>query len=550
MGYSVFAAIAILSLAVSVCNGRLAAGHPTPTYWKFLECLEHESRHPTNISAFVYSHGSPHYSSTLQSSIQNLRFLDKKVPKPIYIIQPPSPNLIQATIICARQHNLDVRTRSGGHDYEGLSYTTTKPFLLDLHFVWTRPFVLLDLANYRDITVNVEERTAWVQAGATIGELYYHIAKSSPTLGFPSGTCHTVGVGGQFSGGGQGALHRKYGLASDNVIDAILVTANGTILDRESMGEDLFWALRGGGGGNFGVTAAWKVKLVKVPPIVTTFVVARTLEQNATELVHKWQHIAHSLDRDLFIRLLILPSKNTSGKKTILVLLQSLYLGTAEQLTRTMKSSFPELGLNAKDIAQTSWIESVLQFGEEIQGQPHEALLNQSLVNKGFFKSKSDFVRTPISKKGLEALWKTFLGNEEPGMMVWEPYGGKMSEIGEHETPFPHRAGTLYNIQYFSKWFNQSAEIEEKRLQWINLVYKFMEPYVTKHPRTAYVNYRDLDLGRNGFWKVGGYKEAKVWGTKYFKHNFKRLALIKAKVDPDNFFWNEQSIPPFTLSSH
>lgn len=68
-------------------------------------------------------------------------------------------------------------------------------------------------------------------------------------------------------------------------------------------------------------------------------------------------------------------------------------------------------------------------------------------------------------------------------------------------------------------------------------------PSVSKSPRSAYLNFRDIDLGRTN--KYTSYLEAEAGGSKYFKDNFKRLALVKASVDLDNFFGNEQSIPPF-----
>ncbi|KAL0398211.1 UNVERIFIED_CONTAM: Berberine bridge enzyme-like 18 [Sesamum radiatum] len=254
----------------------------------FLKCLKEEFHNYTSISSLVYTPTNSSYSSVLQFSIHNLRFESESIPKPLVIITRstnPNPPLIY----CAKENHLQIRTRSGGHDFEGLSYVSEVPF------------VVIDLINLSEITIDAQQKTAWVQSGATIGTLYYRIAEKSPTLAFPAGACPTIGVGGHFSGGAYGALLRKYGLAADHVIDARVVDVNGRILDRESMGEDLFWAIRGGGGASFGVIIAWKIQLVDVPKIVTTFTVQRTLEQNATQLIHRWQYIAHKFDPDLFI---------------------------------------------------------------------------------------------------------------------------------------------------------------------------------------------------------------------------------------------------------
>lgn len=79
-------------------------------------------------------------------------------------------------------------------------------------------------------------------------------------------------------------------------------------------------------------------------------------------------------------------------------------------------------------------------------------------------------------------------------------------------------------------------------MDWNNNLYNFMGPHVSQNPRAAYLNYRDLDLGRNENGKES-YEAAKAWGRMYFKDNFERLAQIKTVVDPQNFFKSEQSIP-------
>ena len=133
---------------------------------------------------------------------------------------------------------------------------------------------------------------------------------------------------------------------------------------------------------------------------------------------------------------------------------------------------------------------------------------------------------------------------QEIPQIALTPYGGMMSKISEKQTPFPHRKGNLFMIHYMTIWTSPSDNAA-KHLDWVRKVNEYMTPNV--QPRTAHVNYRDLDLGMNKKTNTS-LKEASVWGSKYFKDNFYRLAFVKAKVDPDNFFRHEQSIPPLPLS--
>ncbi|KAK7363241.1 hypothetical protein VNO77_05375 [Canavalia gladiata] len=500
---------------------------------KFVQCLINYSHNTnTSISNVVYTQTNSSYSSILYASIQNLRFTANTTPKPLVIVTPLEVSHIQGTIICSQRQGLQIRIRSGGHDYEGLSYVSQVPF------------VIIDLINLRQVQVDAKKSTAWVQSGATIGELYYSISEKSRTLGFPAGVCPTVGIGGLLSGGGYGFLMRKYGLAADHVIDAQMVDVKGRFLDRKSMGEDLFWAIRGGGGASFGVIVAWKIKLVQVPSTVTVFNVPRTLEQNATNIIHKWQRVASKLDERLTIRINIERVNSTqTGNQTIQASFESMFAGDLDELIPLMEKKFPELGLVREDCTEMSWIESAV-FLAGFSGQPTQVLRNRTQPNLVFFKNKSDYVKVPIPDAALEGLWPMLYeeGIESPLIEI-TPYGGRMDEISESETPFPQRAGNLFHIRHHVNWKEEGDEAAQRHINWTRRVYSYIEPYVSKSPRAAYLNYRDLDIGvnNNGY---TSYEQASVWGLKYFNNNFHRLAKVKTKVDPRNFFRNEQSIPP------
>ncbi|KAI3895686.1 hypothetical protein MKW98_025477 [Papaver atlanticum] len=512
-----------LFIILSLLVFSLSFGNSSSIHSNFLQCLSQQSQ--TSIP--VYTPNSGNYTTVLESTIQNLRLLSPTTPKPYLIVTPLLESHVQATVICARKNNMQIKIRSGGHDYDGLSY------LSDV------PFVIVDLNNLRSITVDVQNETAWIQSGATIGEVYYNVAAKSRTLGFPAGVCPTVGVGGHFSGGGYGTLLRSFGLAADQVIDARIVNVYGKILDKKSMGEDLFWAIRGGGGASFGVVLSWKVKLVPVPPTVTVFTIAKTLQQGATELVHKWQDIAYNLPKELFIRVIFdVVNANDNGDKTVQAAFNSIYLGSVENLVSLMNARFPELGLESKDCTEMSWVQSTLYFNGFPVNGPLEILLDRTQP-KRFYKAKSDYVKVPIPTVGLEGIWKRLLEEDQP-VVIFSPYGGKMSEISESATPFPHREGNLYKIQYLAYW--EGLEETEKQLSWIRKLYRYMAPFVSKNPRQAYLNYRDVDIGqsKNG---TATYLQGKVWGGNYFKNNYDRLVHVKTKVDPENFFRNEQSIP-------
>ncbi|KAL8512873.1 hypothetical protein ACS0TY_019135 [Phlomoides rotata] len=457
----------------------LILGASSNLYDDFHECLTDQFRRSNSATDIIYTPQNSTYTTLLLA--QNLRPQSTSPERPDLIVTPYHESEVLAAIYCSKKLGMQIRVRSGGHDYEGLSYTSEIPF------------VMVDMRNFRTISIDSEDKTAWIQVGATLGQVYYTLAQKSKTLAFPAGVCPTVGVGGHFSGGGYGMMSRKNAIAADHIIDAKLINADGKILDRRTMGEDLFWAIRGGGGTSFGIIVEFKVSLVTIPEIVTVFNVTRTSERSVTQLVDQWQHIADKVDENLLLRLFLAPVRSSMGNVTI-------------------AASFT-------------------------------SLTPQGLFSPSYFKGKSDYVSSPIPVNGLREIWK-ILYEEENSQLQFSPYGGVLNTFSESETPFPHRKGNIFMIHYGVGWV--SLNESQQRIDWMRKLYSFMGRYVTKSPRAAYFNYRDLDIGRNNVKGTTSYNQASVWGLKYFKNNFRRLVRVKTKVDPSNFFRNEQSVPPLS----
>jgi FAD/FMN-containing dehydrogenase len=493
---------------------------------EFLQCLSQ-----TIPNELVYQQSSSSFVSVLQSSVQNPKYATNTTVRPLCIVTASGVPHVQAAVRCGRAHGVRLRVRSGGHDYEGLSYRSVRP----------EAFAVLDLSRLRAVDVRPAEAAAWVDAGATLGELYYAVGAADRRLAFPGGVCPTVGVSGFLSGGGIGLMMRKYGIGADSVVDARVVNADGDLIASvASADQELLWAIRGGGGESFGVVVAWRLRLSRVEDTVTVVNIQRTLDEGAAALVAKWETlILQPYLPDLTIRVVVQDRH---------AFFQTLFLGRCSRLLRAMGAFFPELGMAPADCREMTWLRAMAFITLGAADAPAEGLLNRTNNLGTFVKNKSDYVRRAIGLAGWEGIFQQHLSQYGAGLMILEPHGGAVSAgVPDFATPYPHRQGVLYNVQYVVFWSGEAnGTVAAAATGWLGGLYGHMEQFVTSNPREAYANYRDLEIGENA---VGGdgvttYESGRVWGEKYFMGNFRRLAAVKGRVDPGDYFRNEQSIPP------
>ena len=156
-------AFSFLALYFSFCT--ITPTSSTSLQDDFINCL-HENTNvdfPLLETFFSPERNVSDYKEVLESTAHNLRYVTESMPKPGFIFKPVHESHVQASVICSNQLGFHHRVRSGGHDYEGLSFVS----------LMETPFILIDLSKLRQINVDIEDNSAWVQSGATIGELYY-----------------------------------------------------------------------------------------------------------------------------------------------------------------------------------------------------------------------------------------------------------------------------------------------------------------------------------------------------------------------------------------
>ncbi|KAK9106842.1 hypothetical protein Syun_022853 [Stephania yunnanensis] len=506
----------------------LSSLHHTSNIEALLSCLASNGVH--NFTTNVNEH-----HRLLILMIQNPIFTRPVFSKPATIVLPQSKQQLASTIICSRRYgSWTIRLRSGGHSYEGLSHTAQTPF------------VVIDFMNLNRVELDLQSETAWVESGATLGELYYAISQVSDTLAFPAGICPTVGSGGHISGGGFGPLSRKYGLASDNVVDALLVDASGEIFDRESMGEAVFWAIRGGGGGSFGAIYAWKIKLVHVPEKVTAFTLYKpNMDLDvAAEFLEKWQLVGPTLD-DRFTLTVAAKADTNYEPWGVLLEFHGSYLGPKSDAMSIMSVAFPELGIPEDEYLELTWVEAIAKLGR--LDSPSRLKDRFLKWDDRAFKTKVDFPRSPLPLKGMRGVLEWLL-KEQHGFVVMNGYNGMMSKIRKEASPFPHRNGTLMMIEYLVAWKMEEDFESDKFLSWLRDFYDYMGQFINNKPRVSYVNHVDLDLGvidwRNQTLVSNAVEISRKWNEKYFLQNYHRLVRAKTLIDPNNVFQHPQSIPP------
>jgi FAD/FMN-containing dehydrogenase len=402
---------------------------------------------------------------------------------------------VSTTILWANNNGLNFAIRSGGHSYEGFSQS---------------PDLVIDVRGMKAVKLSGDKKSVSIGSGSSLGSVYDALASSH--LAIPAGSCFPVGVAGHSLGGGFGLLGRPFGLACDSILSMEVVDASGKILTAsEQENPDMFWALRGGGNGNFGVVTNFNFRTSSVNMVAKFAITWTKPVAQAVKIVQAWQQWLENMPSSITGTLHL--TKEKGG------LIQVHMAGLSVQSESKLKVELKRLQTLAGAASVLST--STMTF--------HQAatIFNGSEPNPDsvLMKGKSDYVTDPMSEQGISTLLKGLLKAPGEIAVLCDTYGGAINKIAADATAFVHRGNTRYSMQYFMQW--DSPDASDANIAMMRTLYAAMRPFVSGG---CYVNYCDLDLGE-------GYARA-YWGD-----NLPRLMKIKAHVDPKNIFKHAQSVP-------
>jgi FAD/FMN-containing dehydrogenase len=408
-----------------------------------------------------------------------------------------TPHDVEETLALARRLEMPIGMRSGGHCIAGRSSTSG---------------ILLDVGPMR--SVSVADGIATVGAGAQLGEIYDRLDDLGLTI--VAGSCPSVGIAGLTLGGGLGFVGRKYGLTSDQLVEAQVVLADGRIVDCDERREpDLFWALRGAGGGQFGVVTSFRFSTVPAENL-TCFKLVWPY-RHAAELTETWQQWSPDAVDELAASLLFQFS-DASGEPIA-------------TLVGTMLGSEQEAASMLDELATRVGAEPVSAFVEEMSNAAAKRYLAPGAsAEPDLVFIKSEFFREPLPSDTIAALIDAFGTGREPGQareLDFTPWRGAYNRLPAEATAFAHRGERFLLKHAVALARDASPGEREAGREWLARSWAIVHPGGSGG---VFPNFPDPDLDD--------------WERAYHGVNYERLTRVKAAYDPDGVFSFHQSVPP------
>jgi FAD/FMN-containing dehydrogenase len=419
--------------------------------------------------------------------------------RPAVIVRCAKADDIPHALELARLNGLEVSIRGAGHNIAGNALCEGG--------------LMIDLSTMKNVRVDVTNRRAFVEPGATLADFDEAVQKHG--LATPMGINSTTGVSGLTLGGGFGWLTRKYGMTVDNLVSAEVIIADGKkIRASENETADLFWAIRGGGG-NFGIVTQFEFKLHPVGPQILAGLIVFPSKQ-AKQVLRQYREFVESAPEELSVWVVLrqappLPflAKEVHGKPVVVLAICHVGdIAEGEKLTKPLRR-FGEVQ------------------GEHIGAQPYvqwqkafDPLLTPGARN--YWKSHNF---TELRDEALDAMIE--FANKLPSSQCEIFIGlisGAANRIPAQAMAYAHR-DARFVLNVHGRW--DEAAQDETGIAWARAFFKASAPYASAG---AYVNFMTEDEGD---------RVVAAYGA-----NYARLAQIKQRYDPNNVFHLNQNIKP------
>jgi FAD/FMN-containing dehydrogenase len=408
--------------------------------------------------------------------------------RPAFIVRCAGAADVGAAVNFAREQNIPVAVRGGGHNVSGSGSCDGG--------------IQLDMSRLKRVALDPERRTARVEPGVTWAE--FDREAQAFGLATTGGICSQAGVAGLTLGGGFGWLMRKHGLALDNLNSLEVVTADGQLRTASANeNPDLFFGLRGSQS-NLGIVTAFEFRLHPVGPTVLAGMVLHPLERGK-EVLNFYRDFTSGAPEELSIWAALL--KSPDGQPMVALVL--CYVGPLEEGTKL--------------------IEPLRAFGPPVMDmvQPMPYVSAQSMIDASFPHGRFNYWKSSLlsalSDDVIDALLDGYRGAVSPySSILIEHLGGAISRVPAEETAFPHR-NAAYDVVIMPMW--TAAEDSSSQIGWADDLWQSIQPFSSSG---VYVNYLD-----NG--------DPERIQAAYGK-NFSRLATLKAKYDPTNLFCCNQNV--------
>ncbi|MGA2519364.1 MAG: FAD-binding oxidoreductase [Acidimicrobiales bacterium] len=443
--------------------------------------------------------------------------------RPAAIAYCASEGDVQRSVEFARRFDVPLAVRSGGHSYGG--YSIGDGLVLDV--------TLMDSVT-PGVMGAAGQGVARVGAGVRLVDMYSALAGAGVTV--PGGSCPTVGIAGLALGGGIGVLGRNFGLTCDNVASLRMVTADSRVLTcGPGENEDLYWANRGGGGGNFGVVTSFVFTTHPLPDLALF-----TLEwpwSAAAEALGSWQDWIGGTPDELWSNCQLL-SEGSAGAK---LRVTGVFCGDVGPLAAQLQPLERSIGTPSyRFVGPESFVAGMLiEAGcEDLSvAQCHLPTQNPGgMLDRSTFAVKSSFIDAALPDAGITAVVDAIGGFQDhaPGLggaVVFDAFGGAVGRVAPDATAFVHRRA-LADIEMSVTWSSAAVSPQsDAATAWLADTAEALEPYASG----SYQNYIDPTL--------------EDWQTAYYGSNLERLVQVKRGVDPDGVFRFAQSIPTATSPS-